>query len=320
MAQRILQSPEVVGIAQVMAAAFLWGTVGIAAKMLPQPGLMSQELLGLLRLAIGGPALILFLLLLGRRAVPDRMDPVLLAGFAIGCATFQISLFHAFDHLGVTVTVLLTVCLPPMISTGLSLLRRDRGATRGTLSALGLASLGLAVFAMEGIASGGASLPLPGLGLAVLGSVAFVVMTAAARRLTQRANPLAVAGIGLTLSALVLFGGAALFDPQALLPAAMPDGRSVAVLLYLGLGPTALAYVLYCRGVARCRSANLGLVASMVEPAFAMLLAWFLLAERLSLAGFAGCALVLLGMATLLRSERRQVGARMRVPVPAART
>jgi uncharacterized membrane protein len=75
-------------------------------------------------------------------------------------------------------------------------------------------------------------------------------------------------------------------------------------ILYLGLGPTALAYVLFCSGMARCRSANVGLIASMVEPAFAALLAWLLLNERLSATEVFGCALVMLAMLILCKSER----------------
>lgn len=75
-------------------------------------------------------------------------------------------------------------------------------------------------------------------------------------------------------------------------------------ILYLGLGPTALAYVLYCSGMARCRSTNVGLVASMIEPAFAALLAWAVLHERLSTTELAGCGLVMLAMLTLCEAER----------------
>lgn len=309
MAQRILQSPDLMGIAQVMCAALLWGTVGVAAQSLPETGRPAEEVLGILRLAIGGPALIVLLLLCGRgrSMVTGSIDPLFLALFSVGCATFQICLFRSFESLGITVTVFLTVCLPPVMSTTLSLLRQEQAVTRGMCAALGLASLGLSVFAIKGAVSDGAQIPIEGLGLAVLGSAAFVVMTVAARRLTLQANPLAVAGIGLTVSACILGVASFMAEPRMLLPSTWPDIRTVLVVLYLGLGPTALAYLLYCRGVARCRSTNLGLVASMVEPAFAMGLAWLVLAERLSFGGFVGCGLVLAAMVTLWCSEQVRV-------------
>lgn len=302
-----IRNPELLGIAQVMLAALLWGTVGVATKSVTAAGSLPQEALGLARLAVGGPALLVMVLLLARHAFAGirTIDPLCLACFAIGCAIFQICLFRAFDQLGVTVTVFLTVCLPPVIGTAWSVLRRDRSATTGSLVALGLASLGLAVFALDGFLGRTDRQAGEGYLLALIGSAAFVVMTSAARRLAQRTNPLAVAGFGLTLSALLM----AAFLPLGASTAATGtlDAGLVVLVVYLGLGPTALAYVLYCAGMSRCRSANLGLVASMIEPAFAAVLAWAVLDESLTMNEALGCAVVTLAMLVLWRSEQRRV-------------
>lgn len=304
-----MRKPELLGILQVMLAAILWGTVGVATKTVETAGTLPQETLALARLAVGGPALLVVLLVIARDSLSGvrRINLFWLGGFAIGCAVFQICLFRAFALLGVTVTVFLTVCLPPIMTTLWSVLRRDRGATGGIIIALTLASLGLTIFAMDGLVgfSGGGE----GLLLALIGSAAFVMMTFAARKLARTTSALAVAAFGLTASALALFTILPLSGPVSLFPTRLPDPGLAALVLYLGLGPTALAYVLYCGGMSRCRSALLGLVASMIEPVFAAMLAWAVLNERLSLHEAFGCALVTLAMLTLWRSEQRMLKA-----------
>ncbi len=130
-------------------------------------------------------------------------------------------------------------------------------------------------------------------------------MTSAARALARQAGPMVVAGVGLSLSGLLLaVVGLAAGSPM--LPHVYgADGTMLGLIAYLGLGPTALAYVLYCAGMARCRSAHVGLVASMIEPALAAVLAGVLLHETLTLVQFAGCLLLMLAMVVLWQGERR---------------
>jgi hypothetical protein len=61
------------------------------------------------------------------------------------------------------------------------------------------------------------------------------------------------------------------------------DWHLVLLLVYLGVGPTALAYICYCAGMARCRSAVVGLIASMIEPALAAVLAVLVLALAMAI-------------------------------------
>ena len=107
-----------------------------------------------------------------------------------------------------------------------------------------------------------------------------------------------IAGAGLLASGMVLLGLLAFTAPTSrpAATAALDDRRLLALLAYLGLGPTALAYLCYCGGIARCSSTCAGLIASMVEPAIAAFLAVWLLGERLSPATGIGCGLLMLAM------------------------
>jgi DME family drug/metabolite transporter len=76
------------------------------------------------------------------------------------------------------------------------------------------------------------------------------------------------------------------------------------LVVYLGLVPTALAYLCYCAGIARCRTAVTGLVASMIEPLLAALLASLLLGETVLPITAAGCGILLAAIVLLWQGER----------------
>lgn len=295
------------GLGLVMAAAALWATVGVATQMVPVQQDFSQDLLGMARMALGGPVILLIAAALGQAnaAVFRRLDPLLLAGFALGSMVFQVCLFRAFTSLGVTGTVFLTVCLPPLLSGGLAFARRSPDLAPGTGRALGLAVTGLFVFALATGQNVAAPRAGEGLGLALLASVAFVLMTHCARSLTRVAGPLIAAGSGLTLAGLALFLTLLWLRPQTF-PATEASAAPILWLLtYLVLGPTALAYVAYCTGMARCRSSCAGLVASMIEPGLAAILGWALLGERLTQGQTLGCTVIVIAMVVLWRAEQR---------------
>ena len=84
----------------------------------------------------------------------------------------------------------------------------------------------------------------------------------------------------------------------------LQDSQLLGLILYLAVVPTALAYICYCWGIARCRSTDVGLIASMIEPTIAAVLAMMLLHERLSAVEFAGCLLMTLAMVVLIKTER----------------
>lgn len=297
---------RITGAMLVIIAAGLWATVGVAVKWVPGAANLSPEALGLARTLLAGP---LILALAGHargtlRHVLSRIDRGQLFGFAVAGVIFQICLFRSFDLLGVTLTVFLTVCLPPVIATLWSV-SRGLAIGRGALVALALAVVGLGLCAFGHTAIASDSARTEGLGLALLASIAFVWMSDAARSLSRAAPPMLVAGLGLTLSGVVfcLILPFAAGQAQPLWHGLVTDPQVVALVIYLAAIPTALAYVCYCAGMARCRSTAVGLTASMIEPAIAALLALVLLNERLGAAELAGCLLLAVAMIVLMRSE-----------------
>jgi DME family drug/metabolite transporter len=294
------------GAVLVVIAAALWATVGVAVKLVPAAADLPPEALGLARTLIAGPMILMVSgrSLSGVKQVLRALDRGQLAAFACAGVIFQVCLFRSFDVLGVTLTVVLTVCLPPVIVMIWSL-ARGVPFGRGALAALGLAIAGLGLCAFAKGLDGPSGDRATGLFLVLAASLAFVWMSAAARSLSRLAPPMLVAGVGLTLSGLI-FCAILPVLPGVSLPVLLgmtTDPQVFWLVIYLAAIPTALAYVCYCAGMARCRSTGAGLTASMIEPAIAAFLAAWLLQERLSQAEILGCLLMAVAILVLMRGE-----------------
>jgi drug/metabolite transporter (DMT)-like permease len=114
------------------------------------------------------------------------------------------------------------------------------------------------------------------------------------QRLRLLAIPPPVAAAGQTGVSTALLLPAVLLGP---LPEA-PGGATMAALAGLALLSTALAYVLYFRVLELAGPVNLLLV-TLIIPAFAAVLGWAVLGERLGWAHAAGMALIALGLSVM---------------------
>ena len=302
-----LRASYFTGITLVFLSAALWATVGVAVRLVPGAAALPSEAFGLARTLLAGPLILIAVLPFGlcRLTALRRLSPFHLVAFALACFIFQVCLFRAFAELGVTIAVVMTVCLPPVISILLSTLHGARIGAGGWL-ALALAALGLVLFSAPQLATEEMSGNLEGTALAVAASFAFVWMSNSARVLAREVSPILVAGLGLTLSGMI-FCIALPWITTTPLPAVetvLQDSQLLGLILYLAVVPTALAYTCFCWGIARCRSTDVGLIASMLEPTIAAVLARLLLHERLSEVEFAGCLLMTLAMVVLIKTER----------------
>jgi drug/metabolite transporter, DME family len=284
------------GLLLAAAAATLWGTVGVASKMLPDGVALSSFHLGFARLAVAAPLLVLFsALVLGRRlwAITAQAWPWIAAVGALA-AGYQLCLFVSLEQLGVARTALLTVCLPPVLIAGASALIYQQRPSAWTAGALLMALGGLMLVggAWNGHGAVPGAAPLLGLATGTLAAMAFAALSALARMLARRVHPLQAVSFGFVLGAallapIVVLSGPA--EPAAALGVATTL-QLMLVLAYLGTVPTALAYICYFYGMQLSPTATSGIAATLVEPAVAVLLAAGLLGEHLSPAAWLGVA------------------------------
>lgn len=283
------------GLALVMVSALSWGTVGVTTQALYRMSATNPSSVGFFRLALAVPALLAAgwmalgpgLLRVGRR------DLGVMALLGAMTALYQLCFFASIREVGVTVASVITLCSAPVLVAVLSAaVLAERPGPR-VLGALLLALLGTALLALAGpVARASGSVVLGAL-LALGSALGYAVVALTSRRLAGRCHPLQTVALGFSVGAALLFVAAL---PVGLVVSYPPLGW--VLLLYLGLVPTALAYVLFVAGL-RTVGATAASIATLLEPLTSAALAWLLFGERLGLWGGAGALLLLGAMAVL---------------------
>lgn len=292
------------GVLLIALSAVLWGTVGIATRALYTISTTNALSIGFFRLAISAPALLLACWLVRGRSMFQivRRDWALIVALGVLAAVYQVCLFSAIRYVGVSIAVVVTLCIAPVFVALASTRLFGEPITRWMLLALGCAVGGTLLLSGGGAglaATAGAT--AAGVALALGSALGYGSIAMIGRALAPRCHPLQTIAIGFSIGALVL------------LPVALAQGLVVsysplgwALLLQMGLLPTALAYVLFLTGV-RSVTATTASVITLVEPLTAALLAWQLFGEHLSGAALLGGALLVGAILLLLRGEAQRM-------------
>src|SRR3954451_25465217 len=274
----------------VLLAAVAFGTTGTARALGPEAS----------PVAVGAARVIVGAALLG--VVAWRVAPpsdarwswrAPLAG-AVGIAVYQLALFPGGRDTGVAVGTVVALGSGPAFAGLLS---------RAPLTGRWAAATALATAGIALLVAGGAEarVSLAGVLLALTAGASYATYTVAAKALLDAGHaPESVMARA--------FGACAVLLVPALFVAgtgwlAAPGGIALAV--YLAAVPTALAYVLFARGL-RHLSANETATLTLAEPLTATALGTVVLGERPGvIAGF-GALLVLAGLAALALPGRRR--------------
>ena len=289
--------------AQVLLAALCFATTGTAQAL--GPAGTTPVGVGAARILVGGALLVLFALT--RAHARTRWAPRPVAAAVAGVAVYQLAFFAAVDDTGVAVGTIVALGSAPTL-TGLFewILERRRPAGRW-VAATALACAGVALLALAG---GNADVSPLGVALAVVAGGAYATYTLAAKRLMAQGHaPESVMAVAFGLGALVLLPALVASGPGWL---GHPGGLALA--LFLGTVPTALAYLLFANGLKRL-SASETATLTLAEPLTAGVLGAVVLAEPMSGASVAGALLILGGLLVL---AVRLPTARVAAPDPAA--
>ena len=270
----------------VLLAALCFGTTGTAQAL--GPAGIDPAAVGAARIACGGALLVLFALVVRRGGGPlwtRGARRVVLAG-AAGVAAYQASFFAAVDATGVAVGTIVALGSAPALTGALEWGLLGRRPTARWAAATALASAGVVLLALGGGAEAGIS-PV-GVGLAVVAGGAYATYTLASKRLLDD-------GHAPEDAMAALFGlGAVALAPVLLLsgPGWLATGGGLALVLFLGVVPTAVAYVLFARGLRGVQASEAATI-TLAEPVTAAALGVFVLGERVTGGGALGAALVL---------------------------
>jgi len=292
------------GVVLVALAAALWGTVGVASKALYGAADVTPLFVGFVRLALAVPLLLgLSLATVGRRTFAFRgRERVAIALIGVTMALYQLFYFTAVATAGVAIATLVTICTAPLIVAVLSGLVLGEALTRTTVAALaiGLTGTVLLVGFPSDVGVGRAAVSA-GVVWALGSALSYAVFTLCSRALAPGHHPFTLIAVGFGAGALML----APFAAGEI--ARIPSAEATALMLYIGLVPTAFAYVLYFQGMKRT-GATVASVATLAEPLTATVLARLMFDERLGALGLAGGVLLIAAIALLGRAPRRSGG------------
>lgn len=290
------------GLLQISLAGVLWGTGGLAVQIVRDVLPMSVLVISAWRMGIAALVLVAAVVLTRQYAgvvtlLRTRPGYAVLVGTAT--AAYQALYFVSVVNVGVTVATVVSLGLAPVLLTVGEALRDRRVPDRAHLLVLGAALTGLLL--VSGTAHAGESGPHPGLGLlaAVASGTAYALTTAFGRPLAQVTSPLALTTTTTGIGALALLPLAAV-SALAGSPVLTTDPVAAGTLIYLGVMTMALAYGLLYAGL-RTTPGSAAVIATLLEPVTAALVAAAVLDERLGGLGIVGTALILLAVAGLGR-------------------
>jgi DME family drug/metabolite transporter len=279
----------------VLLAAVCFGTTGTAQALGPDG--LEPAAVGAARILVGGALLVVVALLTHGARSLRRMPPGPSLVAAAAVALYQISFFAAVRDTGVAVGTIVAIGSAPTLAGAFEWWLEGRVPTRAWALATALACAGVVMLAGGGA---GASVSPAGVGLAIVAGASYATYTLAAKRMLGAGHApetvmAAAFGLGAVLLLPVLLGTGAGWMLH-------PDGLGLAV--FLGIVPTAVAYLLFARGLSRLTAAETSTL-TLAEPLTAALLGVAVLGEQLSVPAACGAALVLAGLLALAAPERR---------------
>lgn len=293
---RRTDNPHLGGLLLVLGAAVIWGTTGTSQALAPAGA--SSMTIGALRLAVGGGALLALSLLGGGLDRGILKQPLVALLAAAMVAAYQLCFFAAVSATGVAVGTMVAIGSSPVMAGVAAFLFHGERPGRTWLFATILAVAGcILLFVPTGNAA--VSVRPAGVLLAIGAGAAYVAYTLSIKSLLGSARPDSVIAVVFALGGVMLLP--ALLGKDL---AWVGEPRGALVVLHLGLVTTALAYILFARGLKTVPAAH-AVTLSLAEPLTAALLGITVLGERLTPFTLSGMALVFGGLAILGVSGRR---------------
>lgn len=292
-----MNAQTVRGVAMVLAAAMLWGTTGTAQSLAPPQ--LSSYWVGALRLAVATLFFLTTLWLMDRTALAGavlRRMPWRGVGLAAICmCVYNLAFFAGVRACGVAIGTAVALGSGPVWAGLLQATITKALPPRAWWLGTGVAVGGVVAMATGGgVATG---MTPTGVLLCLLAGLSYATYALVNQRMVAGASPVAVTASVFTLAALLAVPGAVCLSgvPQLHI-------RDAAVLLWLGVVTTGIAYLLFSHAL-RHVSAATGVVLALAEPVTAFVLAIVVVGERPGWAGVLGLAAVLIGLWVVVRSE-----------------
>jgi len=296
-------SRQSLALAAAATTVVLWASAFVGVRAVGHE--LSPGALALGRMLVGSLALTAVVLAVrGRRRVPVPALPRgrLLGAVALwGVAWFglyNLALNAAERHLDAGTTALL-VNVAPVVVAVLAGTLLGEGFPARLLAGMAIAFAGVVLIATT---TSGAGADLTGVLLGLLAALTYAGAAVAQKRLLARVDALTVTWIGAVAGTVALLP----YLPTLAAELATASAAATAGTVYLGVFPTAIAFLTWGYALTRTTAGRLAATTYAVPP-IVVLLSWTLLGEIPAPLALAGGALCLVGVAVATRPVRPAV-------------
>jgi drug/metabolite transporter, DME family len=282
-----------IGAAMVVAAAALWGSLGIFGRLAFEHGASPLEV-GSVRAALAFLGVLPLALVRARRGSPPRVArrdlPLVLGYGAIGVGFFYWVYLAAIERVPLAVAAALLYTAPAFV-VAIAWAMRWEPARARRLVPLGMVLVG--AFLVTGAFRALGTVDPRGIAAGLAAGLAYALFTVLGKQIRERYDTVTTILFAYGVGAAVL----AISAPPWRVLASYPD--ALGILLLMGLGPTRAAAILFYAGIRHIDASTAAMLAT-IEPVVAALLALAWLGEAISPSTIAGTMLILTA-AVLLR-------------------
>jgi DME family drug/metabolite transporter len=284
----------------ILGSAVLWGTSGTAQALGPE-GAVPLDI-AIIRVGLGGLVLLGAAAIRGQLASPRRYARPVFVLAGLSQAVFNVSYFTGIAMTGVAVGTMIAIGSVPIFSGLLGILANRDPAGPRWYAATAIAVVGIVLLSNAETAAGVEPL---GVFFSLLGGFSYSFFTFLSGRMVRTHAPDVLIAVSFLVATVLLLPFAA---GTAVSWAATP--RGVGLVLYMGLVSSALAYMLYGRGLRSVLISRVGIL-TLAEPLTGSMLGIFLLAEPMTARTLTGIVLVFAAQVLIvLRGRRGRAGAR----------
>jgi DME family drug/metabolite transporter len=293
------------GLLLVSLAGVIWGTIGPGVHLVHERSALSPLTISAYRAVVAVAVLLTVSLLTGRLGVSWSLArPQWRRVVAVGLLTaaFQLLFFIAVVSTGVSLTTVVCLGFAPVLLLFVGSAQQRRLPSSARVLTVTMAVVGLLLVSLVGGGREHASNPTLGLLTALGSGAAYALSAEVAGPLSQRLDTLTITTATMSVAGAALVPGGlmlAYLRGEALTTA---DTSSWLLIVYLGVVTMAVAYALLFTGL-RSTPSGAAVVATLLEPVTAVLIAVLFLGEQLTAAGVLGALLIVAAIGGLGRTE-----------------
>lgn len=291
------------GLLLVSLAGIVWGTIGPGVQLIHDRSGLAPLTISAYRAIIAVGVLLGFSLATGRlrrcwSAARNQWRRVAVVG--VLTASFQMLFFVAVVMIGVSVTTVVCLGFAPVLLMVLGSVQQRRLPSAVHGAPVIVAVVGLVLVAFAGSPIEGTSSPALGIFAALGSGAAYALSAEVAGPLTRRLDTLAVTTATMSVAAAVLVPSGLVLGVVRGDTLTSSDTSSWLLIGYLGVVTMAIAYALLFTGL-RSTPSGSAVVATLLEPVTAVLIAVLFLGESLTTRGLVGSLLIVAAIASLGR-------------------